>query len=55
MKKNYPDDGLALHTDLYQINMVEAYWADNMHERKAVFELFFRKLPFGNGYGFLLD
>lgn len=47
---NYPDDSLALHTDLYQINMVEAYWADNMHERKAVFELFFRKLPFGNGY-----
>ncbi|HSJ38237.1 MAG TPA: nicotinate phosphoribosyltransferase [Planococcus sp. (in: firmicutes)] len=48
--KNYADDSLALHTDLYQINMVEAYWADGMHERKAVFELFFRKLPFGNGY-----
>ncbi|RLQ91580.1 nicotinate phosphoribosyltransferase [Planomicrobium sp. Y74] len=47
---NYADDSLALHTDLYQINMVEAYWADGMHERKAVFELFFRKLPFGNGY-----
>ena len=48
--KKYADDSLALHTDLYQINMVEAYWADGMHERKAVFELFFRKLPFGNGY-----
>ena len=47
---NYADDSLALHTDLYQINMAEAYWADGMHERKAVFELFFRKLPFGNGY-----
>ncbi|MGO1059782.1 nicotinate phosphoribosyltransferase [Planococcus sp. FY231025] len=50
MVKTYLDDSLALHTDLYQINMSEAYWADGMHERKAVFELFFRKLPFGNGY-----
>lgn len=50
MVKTYTDDSLALHTDLYQINMSEAYWADGMHERKAVFELFFRKLPFGNGY-----
>src|SRR5690606_2207732 len=47
---HYTDDSLALHTDLYQINMSEAYWADGMHNRKAVFELFFRKLPFGNGY-----
>ncbi|TWT14519.1 nicotinate phosphoribosyltransferase [Planomicrobium sp. CPCC 101079] len=50
MQKHYTDDSLVLHTDLYQINMAEAYWADGMHERKAVFELFFRKLPFGNGY-----
>ncbi|MBT2569720.1 nicotinate phosphoribosyltransferase [Planococcus sp. ISL-110] len=50
MDKQYADDSLALHTDLYQINMSEAYWADGMHKRKAVFELFFRKLPFGNGY-----
>lgn len=50
MTHPYADDSLTLHTDLYQINMAEAYWADGMHERKAVFELFFRKLPFGNGY-----
>lgn len=50
MERKYSDDSLTLHTDLYQINMSEAYWADGMHERKAVFELFFRKLPFGNGY-----
>ncbi|MFG3614134.1 nicotinate phosphoribosyltransferase [Rummeliibacillus stabekisii] len=50
MKSHYPDDSLALHTDLYQINMAESYWADGIHNRKAVFELYFRKLPFGNGY-----
>lgn len=48
--KTYADDSLMLHTDLYQINMVETYWEDRMHERRAVFEVFFRKLPFGNGY-----
>jgi nicotinate phosphoribosyltransferase len=47
----YTDDSLMLHTDLYQINMAETYWEDNMHNRKAVFEVFFRKLPFSNGYG----
>lgn len=50
MSSKYADDSLALHTDLYQINMAEAYWADGKHNRKAVFELFFRNLPFGNGY-----
>lgn len=50
MAKKYVDDSLALHTDLYQINMAESYWADGIHDRKAVFELYFRKLPFGNGY-----
>lgn len=51
MKHIYTDDSTALHTDLYQINMVETYWRDGIHNKKAVFELFFRKLPFGNGYG----
>ncbi|BBW96277.1 nicotinate phosphoribosyltransferase [Geobacillus icigianus] len=50
MNGKYADDSLMLHTDLYQINMVETYWEDGMHERRAVFEVFFRKLPFGNGY-----
>lgn len=50
MKSNYVDDSLTLHTDLYQINMAESYWADGIHNRKAIFELYFRKLPFGNGY-----
>ena len=50
MDKKYQDDSMTLHTDLYQINMAETYWEDHMHSRKAVFELYFRKLPFGNGY-----
>ncbi|MEQ2525383.1 nicotinate phosphoribosyltransferase [Bacillaceae bacterium CLA-AA-H227] len=50
MINQYPDDSLTLHTDLYQINMAETYWEDGIHNRKAVFEVYFRKLPFGNGY-----
>lgn len=46
----YADDSFMLHTDLYQINMVQTYWKGAVHQRKAVFELYFRKLPFGNGY-----
>ncbi|WP_186580425.1 nicotinate phosphoribosyltransferase [Aquibacillus kalidii] len=51
MNKAYEDDSLALHTDLYQINMAETYWEDGVHNRNAVFEIYFRHLPFGNGYG----
>ncbi|MCI3918866.1 nicotinate phosphoribosyltransferase [Paenibacillus sp. TRM 82003] len=50
MNINQLDDSLALHTDKYQINMAKSYWQDNMHSRRAVFEVYFRKLPFGNGY-----
>ena len=50
MSSNYTDDSFALHTDLYQINMMETYWAEGIHNKKAVFELYFRRLPFGNGY-----
>lgn len=46
----YNDDSLALHTDKYQINMTQAYWQDQMHNRRAVFEVYFRKLPFHNGF-----
>ncbi|WAA09347.1 nicotinate phosphoribosyltransferase [Fervidibacillus albus] len=50
MKTKYADDSWALHTDLYQINMVETYWEDGIHNKRAVFEVYFRKLPFGHGY-----
>ncbi|MUG21713.1 nicotinate phosphoribosyltransferase [Paenibacillus macerans] len=45
-----PTEGLALHTDKYQINMIYAHWVNGTHERQTVFEAYFRKLPFGNGY-----
>jgi nicotinate phosphoribosyltransferase len=41
---------LTLHTDKYQINMMYAHWKQGTHRRKAVFEVYFRKLPFGNGF-----
>lgn len=50
MSTNYIDDSLGLHTDLYQINMAQTYWEDNIHQKNAVFEVFFRKLPFHSGY-----
>lgn len=44
------DDSLALHTDLYEINMMYTYFKKGMADRNAVFEAFYRKEPFGNGY-----
>ncbi|MBM7544374.1 nicotinate phosphoribosyltransferase [Weissella beninensis] len=46
----HPDDSLMLHTDAYQINMVQTYWQEGIQNRKAIFEVFFRKNPFENGY-----
>lgn len=43
-------EGDALHTDLYQINMGYAYFKDGVHERKAYFDVYFRKIPFDGGY-----
>lgn len=46
----YTDDSLTLHTDLYQINMMQVYFEQGIHNKHAVFELYFRKLPFENGF-----
>ncbi|KKC47631.1 MULTISPECIES: nicotinate phosphoribosyltransferase [unclassified Paenibacillus] len=43
-------EDLTLHTDKYQVNMMYAHWKMGTHNRKAVFEMYFRKLPFGNGF-----
>ncbi|HAM87842.1 nicotinate phosphoribosyltransferase [Limosilactobacillus mucosae] len=50
MKFDYPDDSIALHTDAYQLTMMQTYWQKDIANRHVVFEAFFRKMPFGNGY-----
>ena len=46
----YPDDSIALHTDAYELSMMQTYWKEGISDRKAVYEVFFRKMPFENGY-----
>ena len=43
-------DNLVLHTDLYQINMMQVYFEQGISERNSVFEVYFRDMPFKNGY-----
>lgn len=41
---------LGLLTDLYQLTMAYGYWRQGTADRPAVFQLSFRKMPFGGGY-----
>lgn len=50
MNNTYPDDSLTLHTDLYQINMMQTYWELGRADLHAVFECYFREMPFNHGY-----
>lgn len=50
LEEQYRDDSLVLHTDLYQINMMKTYWDQGIADKHAVFEGYFRKYPFKNGY-----
>lgn len=41
---------LALLTDLYQLTMAYGYWKSGVREREAIFNLHFRRNPFGGGF-----
>ncbi|MEH6406084.1 MAG: nicotinate phosphoribosyltransferase [Leeuwenhoekiella sp.] len=41
------------YTDLYQLSMAQVYFKNNQHEHTAVFDYFFRKLPFKGGYAIM--
>lgn len=51
-RQRHPTNVLVtpLLSDYYQITMAYAYWKNNRHNDPAVFELFFRKNPFGGEY-----
>jgi nicotinate phosphoribosyltransferase len=40
----------ATYTDLYQISMAQVYYQKGQHHNRAVFDYFFRRLPFQGGY-----
>ena len=43
-------DYTATYTDQYQLTMAQVYFLNGHKDQRAVFEYFFRKLPFGSGY-----
>lgn len=53
MRDPVPDavpEAAGLLTDLYQLTMASGYWKEGWARQEAVFQLFFRSLPFGSGY-----
>ncbi|WP_031425890.1 nicotinate phosphoribosyltransferase [Flavimarina sp. Hel_I_48] len=43
-------DFTGTYTDQYQLSMAQVYFRKQQHEEVAVFDYFFRKLPFKGGY-----
>ena len=47
--KNYEGRNLTMLTDFYELTMAQSYFDMNRHE-KVIFDLFYRKNPFDNGF-----
>ncbi len=45
-----PKDLTGIYTDYYELSMAQGYFLNGMHEKRGVFDYFFRKNPFGGGY-----
>ena len=43
----------TLMTDFYELTMAQTYFNSNKHEKKAYFDIFFRKNPLDGGYGIM--
>lgn len=43
-------DHPATYTDYYELTMAQGYFLSGMHQKKAGFDYFFRKIPFDGGY-----
>lgn len=43
-------ENLTMLTDLYQLTMMQGYLVNGCHNKEAVFDVFFRELPFKGGY-----
>lgn len=52
MDYTYADDSLTLHTDMYQINMMQTYWELGRADLHAVLNVTL-EMPFNHGYAIL--
>lgn len=50
MAKLYPDDSTTLHTDAYELSMIQTYFEKGIQNKQAIFEVYFRDMPFKNGF-----
>ncbi len=50
MSDRFPPFRKGLYTDLYELTMAQGYFFNGLHERPAVFDYFFRRMPCESGY-----